>query len=210
MNQGASEPTHRVLVIDDHEVVRQGIIQALRHSHLEVVGEASTCSEAYAQIAHKVPDAIIVDLNLPDGSGLEIVKWARKNSQTMAIVVLTLNESDDFLLAAAQSGASAYILKSAPLGFLIRAVESALLDPQYFLSSDFVKAIERKRITFSMTARELEVLAILDSEKNNLDLSLQLFISEATLKTHLASIYRKLEVKNRVGAVKRARLAGLL
>ena len=200
----------RILIVDDHEVVRRGIAQGLRNAQLDVVGEASSCSEAYAQIAHKVPDAIVIDLNLPDGSGLEIVKWARKNSQTMAIVILTLNEEDDFILAAAQSGASAYILKSAPLSSLIRAVETSLLDPQYFLSSGFLEVIERKRSKFTMTTRELEVLAILDSEKSNADLSSQLFISEATFKSHLSSIYRKLDVKNRVGAVKRAKLAGLL
>ena len=200
----------RVLIVDDHEVVRRGIAHGLRNSQLEVIGEASSCAEAYAQIAHKVPDAIIVDLNLPDGSGLEIVRWARKNSKTMAIVILTLNDGDDFILAAAQSGANAFILKSAPLDVLIRAVKSSLQDPHYFLSSGFVDLIERKRSKFSMTPRELEVLAILDSEKSNADLSSQLFISEATFKTHRASIYRKLDVKNRVGAVKRAKLSGLL
>ncbi len=202
--------THRILVIDDHEVVRSGVRSALSSLHLDVVGEAKSCAEAFAQIAHKNPDAIVVDLNLPDGSGLEIVRWARNNSKTVGIVVLTLNESDEYLLASAKSGASAFILKTAPISELVQAVLHSIESPLHFTSKGIVAAIERVKDRFNLTPRELEVLALLESSDNNSQLSKRLYISEATLKTHLASIYRKLEVKGRVGALMRARSSGLL
>ena len=210
MNQAPVRVLNRVIIIDDHPVVRSGIKSALIIDGFDVVAEASTLSEAYAQIAHKSPDAIVVDINLPDGSGLEIVQWARRQSPTIAIVVLTLNESEEFLLASAKSGASAYILKSAPLGDLVIALNRAIASPLHFAAQAIVAAMEQRADKFHLTSRELQVLAILDSDDGNAGLSARLFITEATLKTHLASIYRKLDVKNRVGALKRAKSAGLL
>jgi two-component system response regulator DevR len=210
VTQAPVRALNRVVVIDDHPVVRSGIKSALIIDGFDVVAEASTLSEAYAQIAHKNPDAIVVDINLPDGSGLEIVQWARGQSPTVAIVVLTLNESEEFLLASAKSGASAYILKSAPLTDLVIALNRAIAAPLHFAAQAIVAAMEQRADKFHLTSRELQVLAILDSDEGNAALSAGLFITEATFKTHLASIYRKLDVKNRVGALKRAKSAGLL
>ena len=201
---------NRVVIIDDHDVVRQGVKNAIQIEGFEVVAEARTLAEAYAQIAHTNPDAIIVDINLPDGSGLEIVKWARTNSSTIAIVVLTLNENTEYLVAAVQSGASALILKSSPIGELVAALKHAVHLPTHFSSHRAIAQLQVRHEKLAFTSRELQVLAVLDSESTNADLGRQLFISEATLKTHLSSIYRKLEVKNRVGAIKKAKSVGLL
>jgi len=92
------KPQISVLVIDDHESVRAGIKTALSRAGHVCVGEASTVSESRAQIAHTNPQVIVVDLSLPDGNGLEIVRWARSISNRIGIVVLTLNPAEDFLL----------------------------------------------------------------------------------------------------------------
>lgn len=111
----ASNHQISVLLIDDHQVVRDGLRAALQNEGFNVIGEAATKNEAFAQIAHKDPHVIIVDLNLPDGSGLELITWARRVSPTIGIVVLTLNDDDTHLIACLEAGASAYVLKSDPV-----------------------------------------------------------------------------------------------
>lgn len=190
-----------VLLIDDHQVVREGLKKALKEAGFTVVGEAASKDEAFAQIAHKSPRVIVVDLNLPDGNGLEVVSWARSISSTIGIVILTLDDDDSHLLAALQAGASAYVVKSAPLTEVIAAVSHSLVAPTSFIGKGIGEAISRKEEGFGLTARELEVLSLLPKGHTSSRIASQLFVSEATVKTHLASIYRKLGVANRTEAV---------
>lgn len=200
----------RVLVIDDHVFVREGIKSILIEPKFICIGEAATKAEGFAQIAHHNPDLIIVDINLPDGSGLEIVSWARSLSASMGIVVLTLSEKDEFLLAAMQAGASGYVLKSAPLSDLRAALESALLAPNSFLARGITQALGAKNIGAQLSNRELQVLQALSNGDSNSEIAAQLFLSEATIKSHLASLYRKLGASNRTQAVRKAITAGLI
>jgi DNA-binding NarL/FixJ family response regulator len=202
--------TTRALIIDDHAVVRSGIRRALESRGDIHVFEAASKAEALAQIAHVGPQLLIIDINLPDGSGLEIVSWVRTISTEMAIVVLTFNESDDFLLSAMRAGASAYVNKSAPLTELIAAVDHALASPVSFAAKEIVDALQRKQLKFGLSQRELQILTLLPSDETLSTLAKSLFISESTLKTHLTHIYRKLDVKNRLQAINVARKAGLL
>ena len=202
--------TTRALIIDDHAVVRSGIRRALESRGDIHVFEAASKAEALAQIAHVSPQLLIIDINLPDGSGLEIVSWVRTISSEMAIVVLTFNESDDFLLSAMRAGASAYVNKSAPLTELIAAVDHALAAPGSFAAKEIVNALQRKQLKFGLSQRELQILALLPTDEPLSTLAKSLFISESTLKTHLTHIYRKLDVKNRLQAINVARKAGLL
>jgi DNA-binding NarL/FixJ family response regulator len=202
--------TIRALIIDDHAVVRSGIRRALESRGNIHVFEAASKAEALAQIAHVSPQLLIIDINLPDGSGFEIVNWVRTISTEMAIVVLTFNESDDFLLSAMRAGASAYVNKSAPLNELIAAVDHALAAPGSFAAKEIVDALQRKQLKFGLSQRELQILALLPSDEPLSTLAKSLFISESTLKTHLTHIYRKLDVKNRLQAINVARKAGLL
>jgi DNA-binding NarL/FixJ family response regulator len=201
--------SRRVLVIDDHAIVRAGICAALEKREDFAVFQAASKSEALAQMAKLNPDVIVVDINLPDGSGLEIVSWARSISQTIAIVVLTLNEHDDFLLAAMKAGASSYLNKSAPLLEILAAIDHALAAPLTFSSRETVKTVERKRDRFDLSQRELQILTQLHKAVPVAELASSLFITEATLKTHLSSIYRKLDVHSRLQAIEKARVAGL-
>jgi DNA-binding NarL/FixJ family response regulator len=151
--------TTRALIIDDHAVVRSGIRRALESRGDIQVFEAASKAEALAQIAHVSPQLLIIDINLPDGSGLEIVSWVRTISAEMAIVVLTFNESDDFLLSAMRAGASAYVNKSAPLTELTAAVDHALASPGSFAAKEIVDALQRKQLKFGLSQRELQILA---------------------------------------------------
>lgn len=199
-----------VLVIDDHESVRAGIKVALSRAGHICVGEASSVSEARAQIAHTNPQVIIVDLSLPDGNGLEIVRWARSISNRIGIVVLTLNPAQDFLLTVMKSGASAFVEKSAPLIELISAIEHSQVAPLSFSAQGITRVIKKDHEANALTMRELQVLKKLSDGLSAGDIGLELFITEATVKTHLASIYRKLDSKNRIQAIIAAKKIGLL
>lgn len=199
-----------VLVIDDHESVRAGIKAALSRAGHICVGEASSVSEARAQIAHTNPQVIVVDLSLPDGNGLEIVRWARSISNRIGIVVLTLNPAQDFLLTVMKSGASAFVEKSAPLIELISAIEHSHVAPLSFSAQGITRAIKKNHEANALTMRELQVLEKLSDGLSAGEIGLRLFITEATVKTHLASIYRKLDSKNRIQAIIAAKKIGLL
>ncbi len=199
-----------VLIIDDHESVRAGIKSALSRAGHICVGEASTIAEARAQIAHANPQVIIVDLSLPDGNGLEIVSWARSISSRIGIVVLTLNSAQDYLLTVMKSGASAFVEKSAALAELISAVEHSFIAPLSFSAQGISHILKKDHDANALTVREIQVLEKLSDGLSSGDIGLDLFITQATVKTHLASIYRKLDSKNRIQAVIAAKKIGLL
>ena len=200
----------KLLIIDDHEVVRQGIAALAKKEGLDVVGEAASKEEAIAMIASTSPDVITVDLSLPDGSGLEIVKFARRNSQTLGIVVISILDDDSNLLASMNAGASAFVSKTSPLGEILNAIYSAKRAPLSFTSNGLIRAVNSREFKGTLTVRELEILAKLPSGLTGDELAHELFITESTLKTHLGSIYRKLQVRNRSGAVSEAKRRGLI
>lgn len=201
----------RVLVIDDHPLIRSGIRRAIGATdQLDLVGEAASKAEALAQISHHNPDAIVVDLNLPDGSGLEIIAWGRALSQRLGIVALTVQDLPEHVLACMQSGASAHVSKNAPISELIKAIQRSLQTPLTFQSRRITDAIALQNQGVGLTPRELEILEILPSGDTVTEIATRLFVSISTVKTHLAAIYRKLGATNRVQAINAARRAGLL
>ena len=199
-----------VLVIDDHPLVRDGVKRSLTAAGFTCVGEAGSLKEAIAMIALHNPDVITVDLNLPDGNGLEIISWARKNSQTIAIVVLTLEDDLDLVSAASQSGAQAFISKSESAEHLISAIRSLLIQPDLFISGHTVALLGREKVQNLLSPRERMVLTHLEGELSLSEIASQMFISHATVKSHCATIYRKLETQSRRSAVARAKTMGLL
>lgn len=201
--------TPQILLVDDHPSVRTGIKRAIESAGMSCCGEAASRTEAFAQIAHKSPDGVILDLNLPDGSGLDIVQWIRKHSQEMAIVILTMSDEESHLLAAMRAGASAFVKKSAPLEDVISSLRSALRQPKNFTAADLTNALKKIEATDLLTPRELMVLHALSLPGTNSQLAKSLFISEATFKTHLTAIYRKFGVSNRFGAVTKGRSINL-
>jgi DNA-binding NarL/FixJ family response regulator len=200
----------KILIIDDHQIVREGISNLAKREGLDVVGEACNKEEAIALIAATSPDVITVDLSLPDGSGLEIVKFARKNDQTIGIVVISILDDDSNLIACMNAGASGFVSKTSTLDDILAAIQSAARSPLSFTSKGLVRAINSKVYKSTLTSRELEILAKLPSGLSGDELAKDLFITESTLKTHLSSIYRKLQVRNRTGAVSEAKRRGLI
>ena len=200
----------KILIVDDHPSVRSGVRRAIEGAGMRSCGEAATRDEAVAAIALHNPDGVILDLNLPDGSGLEVISWIREHSQTVAIVMLTMSDEDSHLLAAMKAGASAYVKKSAPLSQIIASLKAALAQPNNFSAPGMASIISTSKIAFDLTPRELSVLKAISLEGANKDLARSLYISEATFKTHLASIYTKMGVSNRFSAINKARYLNLL
>lgn len=200
----------QILIIDDHPSVRTGVKQAIENAGMVCCGEAASRAEAFAQIAHKSPDGVVLDINLPDGSGLDIVQWIRKHSSDIAIVILTFSDEESQLIAAMRAGASAFVTKSAPINELISAIRSALDLPKNFNATGIAGALKNSESARLLSPRELGILTTLALPGTNRELAKSLHISEATFKTHLASIYRKLGVANRLAALRKAKDLNLI
>jgi DNA-binding NarL/FixJ family response regulator len=196
----------RLLIIDDHAVVRQGLVQAFSDKGFTSIETAGNLKEARAKIAALNPEAIIVDLNLPDGSGLEIVQWVRKLSADVAIIILSLNDPSQFIKIARSSGANAYLSKSQSMPEIISSVTFALSNPGSFTST----LTADQPFDFELTPREIEVLYLLAEGASNSDISLKLFISISTVKSHISALMRKLQCTNRTAAARIARDNGFL
>jgi DNA-binding NarL/FixJ family response regulator len=198
----------RILIVDDHAVVREGLITAITQADLEVVGSAATVAEAIAQIARTSPDVVVVDLNLPDGSGFEIIKWIRSISKEIGIVILTLNSGPEFVVAAMKSGANSFIVKTAPVSEIVSAIKHCISSPHGF-SAKGLGALATSS-DYLLTAREIDVLVKISLGLSNQEIAKQLFLSQSTIKSHITAIFRKLNVENRISAVNFARENGLL
>jgi len=196
----------KVLIVDDHAVVRHGLKLAIQSHGYEVVAEAGSINEAQAFMAQTNPDAIIVDINLPDGSGFDLVAWSRRVSPRTAIVVLTLNDGADYVRAAKSAGANAFIIKNAPLSDVIAALDFAVSSPTSFSS----KKLCSSSTDSGLSAREIDVLHSINHGLSNSAIATDLYISVSTVKTHVSSILRKLDADNRVQALSIARERGLL
>lgn len=196
----------RLLVVDDHDVVRQGLVAALRKSGFETIETAGSLKEARSKIATFNPQAMIVDLNLPDGSGLDLVQWVRKLSQTTAIIVLSLNAAEQFSRISQSAGANAYLSKAQSIEEIIAALNFAIKYPHTFTST----LASNQMNDWGLTAREIDVLTLLANGSSNADISAALYISLSTVKTHISALIRKLDATNRTSAVKLARDKGLL
>jgi DNA-binding NarL/FixJ family response regulator len=196
----------RLLIIDDHAVVRQGLVHAFKDKGFTSIETAATLKQARSKIAVFNPEAIIVDLNLPDGSGLEIVQWVRKHSADVAIVILSLNDPAQFVKIARSSGANAFLSKSQSMPEIISSVIFALSNPGSFTSS----LTTDQSPDFDLTPREIEVLYLLAEGASNLEISSKLYISISTVKTHISALMRKLQCANRTAAAKIARDNGFL
>ncbi len=199
-----------VIIIDDHPLVRDGIKRSLLAAGFSCPAEAGSLKEAIAMIALHNPDVITVDINLPDGNGLEIVTWARRHSSTVTIIVLSLSDDLNLIAASSQAGAQAFISKSASANQLIAAIDAARANPAIFMSEQSVALLTRDKASKDFSQRELSVLSYLEGELSIAEIARQMFISHATVKTHIAAIYRKLDAHTRRAAVARAKAIGLL
>lgn len=214
MSIAATPPSlTRVLLVDDHDLIRRGLRQAFeRDRQFDVVGEAATATEAIRQAGALQPDVVIMDLRLPDGSGLEVTRLLRKASSTMGIVVLTMYAGDDQLFGALEAGASAFVPKTAPADEVVAAARHAASAPNAFAAADLAEAMKRRLSPSGpqLSPRENQVLKLLADGMSVAGIAKQLFVSESTTKTHISKLYEKLGAANRAQALMTALRLGLL
>lgn len=201
-----------VLLVDDHALILQGLRRAFEGTDLEVVGEAGSVSEAQAMVRAHEPMVAIVDVNLGDGSGLELCRQLRSLHPAMGLVVLTMYDEDTHLFGALDAGASAFVLKSAPADDVAAAARRAAAAPTSFSANDLGAALRRRtqKSAVQLTRRENEILQLLGEGLSVAQVAGQLFISQSTAKTHMSKLYDKLGASNRTQAVMAAVRLGLL
>ena len=190
----------KILIVDDHELIRSGLANLLTQHKYDVVAEAATSSQASALInAHK-PEIVLVDINLGSSSGIDLIKEMKKSGSKSKFVVLTMQDDNQTLESAKEAGAIAFITKSAPTDSLLEILQAITTGSDKFLKAGKINQIKPSK-DFDLTARELEVLALLPTGATANAIGAVLFLTEATIKTHLANIYRKLAASNRAQAV---------
>jgi DNA-binding NarL/FixJ family response regulator len=202
-----------VLVVDDHELIRQGLVGAFgREPGMTVVGEAATVTEALKVYEAQVPQVVVTDLQLPDGTGLDIIRAIRRDNQRAGLVVVTMHSGDDQIFAAMEAGASAFVGKDAPSTEVVRAARHAAVSPRSFLCTGLAGAMMRRMSAEStrLSTREHDVLLLLADGANAAAIGQQLYMSESTVKSHIARIYQKLGAQNRAQALVTAMRIGLL
>ena len=204
-----------VLVVDDHPVVRAGISALLTvQDGISVIGEACGGAEAIELAGTLRPDVVLCDLRLggvPDGVDVARRVTSGPGPGVPAVLILTTYDHDADIVRAVEAGASGYLLKDAQPDVIVAAIKSAAAGETVFGEDMTQRVIDTMRTRRAdLSARELEILACVADGLANRQISKHLFISEATVKTHLNHAFTKLGVDNRTAAVARARAAGLL
>ncbi|MGW1901054.1 response regulator [Streptomyces hirsutus] len=209
----ADTPTVSVLIVDDHPVVRDGLRGMFEAAPgFRVLGEAANGVEALERAAALDPDVVLMDLRMPGGSGVDAIRELARRGARAEVLVLTTYDTDSDTLPAIEAGATGYLLKDAPREELFAAVRAAaegrtVLSPA--VASRLVSAV-RAPAAEPLSAREREVLALVARGTSNREIAHELFISEATVKTHLTHLYAKLGVRDRAAAVAVAYERGIL
>lgn len=202
----------RLLLADDHVMLRQGTAELLRREpDLDVVGEAEDGQQAIELAGILKPDIVVMDVRMPILSGIEATRRIREQFPQVQVLVLTAHDDDQYVFSLLQAGASGYLLKTAPVGDLIKAIRQVRvgespLDPAIahkvvvsMSGSPAASSIEPS--LQSLTARELEVLQLLARGLSNRVIAEELFVSDRTIQTHLTNIFSKLGVASRLEAV---------
>lgn len=208
-----SDQVKSVLLVDDHELIRQGLRRAFeRAGDFEIAAEAGTVGEATDLAARLEPDIVVTDVRMPDGSGLDLTRTLRQSSATMGIVVLTMYAGDDHLFGALDAGASAFVPKNAPADEVVAAARHAAASPTAFSAAELAAAMKRRLTPTGpqLSQRESQVLHLLADGMSVAGIAKKLFVSESTAKTHISKLYDKLGAGNRAQALMTALRLGLL
>lgn len=205
-----------VLIVDDHPVVRDGLRGMFSADpRFEVLGEAGDGAEAIAAAQRLRPDVVLMDLRMPRTDGVTAIKELATRGVAARVLVLTTYDTDRDVLPAIEAGATGYLLKDAPREELFRAVEAAARGQAVLSPAVATRLMGQMRKPARepaqpLSQRELEVLELIARGSTNRDAARQLFISEATVKTHLLHVYAKLGVNDRAAAVATAFSLGYL
>jgi DNA-binding NarL/FixJ family response regulator len=219
----------RLLIVDDHPVVRDGLSGMFASApEVKVVGQASDGSEAIQLAGLLAPDVILMDLRMPGMDGVAAITELARQGHPARVLVLTTYDTDSYVLPAIEAGATGYLLKDAPRDELLRAVRAAAGGQAVLAPTVAARLMSRLRTPGNgpeaaaaqgssggpgwepLSQRELEILELVASGTTNREAAARLFISEATVKTHLLHIYAKLGVNDRAAAVAEGYNRGLL
>jgi DNA-binding NarL/FixJ family response regulator len=206
------QPT-RVLLVDDHDLIRDGLMGVFAlEPNMQVVGTARTVATALQKYDELRPDVVVTDLQMQDGTGLDIVREVRKNGGNAGVVVLTMHSGDEQIFAAMEAGASAFVGKDAPSAEVVKAARHSAVSPRSFLCAGLTDAMLRRAtaVATQLTGREHDVLKLLADGLSAAEIGARIHLSESTVKSHLAKIYQKLGVTNRAQALVTAMRIGLL
>ncbi|MBN1691733.1 MAG: response regulator transcription factor [Dehalococcoidia bacterium] len=209
----------KILVADDHEVVRDGIVGNLvRQPDFAIVGQASNGMEAVQRAAELSPHIILMDLRMPELDGVEAMIRIKQDNPEIKFIVFTTYSDDEYLFAAIKAGAKGYLLKDAPREELFKAIRAvsrgeSLIQPVFTTKVLDKLALELSRKSTGVDAlsdREIEVLDLMAKGVSNKDIADQLSITQSTVKTHVTSIFQKLNVTTRTEAVTTAFKRGII
>ncbi len=207
----------RVILADDHAVVRAGIRQFLeRAGDIQVVAEADDGAVAQELITKHRPDVVVLDIQMPRVSGIEVTRWVRAHHREVGVLILTAYDDDPYVLAVLQAGANGFVLKTASPAEIIQAVHEvhagkSVMDPA--ITYKVMAHIAGRRpdsLVEQLSERELEVLSLVGGGYTNKAIGVQLGISDRTVQGHLARIFAKLQASSRTEAVMRAVSLGWL
>ena len=205
--------TIRLLIVDDHPVVRDGLRGMLAsEADFEVVGEAASGAEAVLLTERERPDVVLMDLQMPGVDGATATAEIAARFPDTRVLVLTTYDTDADILRAVEAGATGYLLKDTPRERLFPAIRSAARGETVLAPTVATRLVNRMRVPAeeALTSREIEVLELVARGSSNADVAASLFISEATVKTHLLHIFAKLGVDDRTAAVVSALERGII
>ncbi len=199
----------RVLIADDHSLMRQGLKQILElEEDIEVVAQAGNGEEAIEKIISFFPNVILLDINMPKLSGIEVLRRIRDMGINSKVIILTIHDEKEYLCKTINSGANGYVLKDADSDSLVKAIKDVNDGKSYIqpsianlLVSQFQgNRTEDERKIDSLSKREYEVLTLIAEGLNNKEIASRLYISEKTVKNHVSNIFRKINVADRIQA----------
>jgi DNA-binding NarL/FixJ family response regulator len=197
----------RILIVDDHEVVREGLRALLnRREGMEVVGQAGTVADAIAEAARMEPDVIVMDVRLPDGSGIEACRAIREARPETRIIMLTSYADEEAVFASIIAGAAGYVLKQTRGAVLADAIAAAARGESLLDSAVTQKVLERMRKASgrkendpldALTDQEHKILLLIAEGKTNKEIALDVFLSDKTVKNYVSNILNKLNLRRR-------------